>query len=73
MELAQHFERFLDNISLDVPKLNRIRSEHTKLRGALEADQSVRPGLYETFLQGSYVHGTCIQPLGKGMDFDVGK
>ena len=71
MELAQHFERFLDNISLDVPKLNRIRSEHTKLRGVLEADQSIRPGLYETFLQGSYVHVTCIRPLGKGMDFDV--
>ena len=30
MEVAQHFERFLDNISLDVPKLNRIRSEHGK-------------------------------------------
>ena len=31
MELVQHCERFLENISLDVPKLNRIRSEHQKL------------------------------------------
>ena len=65
MELAQHFERFLDNMNLDVPKLNRIRSEHTKLRGALEADQGVLPGLYETFLQGSYVHGRVFGRLGR--------
>ena len=71
MELAQHFERFLRNISLDEPKLNRIKSEHENLRRALEADQSVRPALYETFLQGSYVHGTAIRPLGKRTDFDV--
>ena len=71
MELAQHFERFLRNISLDEPKLNRIKSEHGKLRGVLEADQYVRQALYETFLQGSYVHGTAIRPLGKGTEFDV--
>ena len=71
MELAQHFERFLENISLDEPKLNRIKAEHEILRGALEADQFVSPALYETFLQGSYVHGTAIRPLGRGADFDV--
>ncbi len=71
MELAQHFERFLENISLDEPKLNRIRAEHENLRGALEADEFVAPALYETFLQGSYVHGTAIRPLGRGADFDV--
>ena len=71
MELAQHFERFLGYISLDEPKLNRIKSEHKKLRGALEADQYVRQALYETFLQGSYVHGTAIRPLGKATEFDV--
>ena len=37
----------------------------------MEADQYVRQALYETFLQGSYVHGTAIRPLGKGMEFDV--
>lgn len=71
MELPQHFERFLGNISLDEPKLNRIGSEHENLRRALEADQSVHPALYETFLQGSYVHGTAIRPLGKRTDFGV--
>ncbi len=71
MELAQHFERFLENISLDEPKLNRIKAEHEALRGALEADQFASPALYETFLQGSYVHGTAIRPLGSGADFDV--
>ena len=71
MELAQHFERLLKNISLDEPKLNRIKSEHEDLRSALEADQNVRLALYETFLQGSYVHGTAIRPLGKRTDFDV--
>ncbi len=71
MELPQHFERFLRNISLDEPKLNRIKSEHEKLRGALEADQYVRQALHETFLQGSYVHSTAIRPLGKSADFDV--
>ena len=71
MELAQHFEFFLRNISLDEPKLNRIKSEHDKLRRALGADHNVRPALYETFLQGSYVHGTAIRPLGKRADYDV--
>ena len=71
MELTQHFERFLKNISLDEPKLNRIKAEHEVLRGALEADDFVSPALYETFLQGSYVHGTAIRPLGRGADFDV--
>ena len=71
MELTQNFERFLKNISLDEPKLNRIRSEHEKVRRVLEADQYVGPALYETFLQGSYVHGTAIRPLGHRADFDV--
>ena len=71
MELPDHFERFLRNISVDESKLNRIKSAHTALRQALERDQYVRPALYETFLQGSYVHGTAIRPLGRGGDFDV--
>ena len=71
MELAQHFERFLRNISLDEPKRDRIRSKHRYLRRALEADQYLGPALYETFLQGSYVHGTAIRPLGNQADFDV--
>ena len=71
MELAQHFERFLENISLDEPKLNRIKGEHESLRRVLEADRFVSPALYETFLQGSYVHGTAIRPLGRSSDFDV--
>ena len=71
MELARHFECFLKSISLDEPRLNRITSEHEELRGALEADRYVRLALYETFLQGSYVHGTAIRPLGKRTDYDV--
>lgn len=71
MEFARHFECFLRNISLDEPKLNRIKSEHENLRRALEADQYVRQALYETFLQGSYVHGTAIRPLGNRTDYDV--
>ena len=71
VKFAQHFERFLKNISLDESKLNRIKSEHKSLRGALEADPIVNLALYETFLQGSYVHGTAIRPFGKRTDFDV--
>lgn len=71
MELAQHFERFLKNISLDEPKLSRIKAEHENLRGALEADQNVRSAQYETFLQNSYVHGTAIRPSGKRTYLDV--
>ena len=41
------------------------------LRRALEADPIVNLALYETFLQGSYGHGTAIHPLGKGTDFDT--
>ena len=71
VDIPSHFERFLKNISLDQPKLNRIKSEHTALRGFLECDQFVRPALHETFIQGSYAHGTAIRPLGKGTEFDV--
>ncbi len=71
MEIPQHFERFLGNISLDEPKLNRIKAEHESLSRALKADQFASPALYETFLQGSYVHGTAVRPLGRVADFDV--
>lgn len=71
MELSAQFERFLGNISVDQSKLNRIKSAHSKLRGALESDDYVGPALLETFLQGSYIHGTAIRPLGKSADFDV--
>lgn len=71
MELASQFERFLGNISVDQPKLNRIKSAHSKLRRALESDGYVNPALLDTFLQGSYVHGTAIRPLGESADYDV--
>ena len=71
MDLPSQFERFLSNISVDQPKLNRIISAHSVLRKALERDDYVGPALLETFLQGSYVHGTAIRPLGRSTEFDV--
>ena len=71
VELPLQFERFLSNISVDQPKLNRIISAHSVLRKALERDDYVGPALLETFLQGSYVHGTAIRPLGRSTEFDV--
>ena len=71
MELPSHFERFLRNISVDEPKLSRIRSEHMALSRALRIDQTVGPAKIETFLQGSYVHGTAIRPLGRIREYDV--
>ena len=71
MELPSQFERFLSNISVDQDKLNRIVSAHSRLRRALESDEYVGPALLETFLQGSYVHGTAIRPLGNSSEFDV--
>ena len=70
MELPQQFERFLQNISVDEPKLGRIRSAHMALRRALEGDQTVGQAMIETFLQGSYVHGTAIRPF-DGTEYDV--
>ena len=71
MELSSQFARFLGNISVDQPKLNRIKSAHSKLRRALQSDDYFEPALLETFLQGSYVHGTAIRPLGESADYDV--
>ena len=71
MELSSQFERFLGKISVDQSKLNRIKSAHSKLRRALESDDYFEPALLETFLQGSYVHGTAIRPLGESADYDV--
>ena len=62
MELQSRFERFLKNISVDQPKLGRIKSEHIALRGALERDQYVGPAMYETFLQGSYIQRHSHSP-----------
>ena len=70
MELPQQFERFLQNISVDQPKLGRIRSAHMALSRALARDQTVGPAMIETFLQGSYVHGTAIRPF-DGTEYDV--
>lgn len=70
MEHPQQFERFLQNISVDQPKLGRIRSAHMALSRALERDQTVGQAMIETFLQGSYVHGTAIRPFG-GTEYDV--
>ena len=71
VELPSQFERFLSNISVDQDKLNRIKSAHSGLRRALESDDYVGPALLETFLQGSYVHGTAIRPLGNTSEYDV--
>ena len=71
MELSSQFERFFGNISVDQPKFNRIKSVHSTLRRALESHDYVGPALLETFLQGSYVHGTAIRPLGESADYDV--
>ena len=71
MELPQQFERFLQNISVDESKMGRIRSAHMNLSRTLEADQIVGPAMIETFLQGSYVHGTAIRPFGSGTEYDV--
>ena len=71
VDLPSQFKRFLGNISVDQPKLNRIKSAHTRLRRALESDDYAAPALLETFLQGSYVHGTAIRPLGNSSEFDV--
>ena len=71
VELPSQFERFLSNISVDQDKLTRIRSAHSRLRRVLESDEYMGPALLETFLQGSYVHGTAIRPLGDNSEFDV--
>ncbi len=71
MELPSRFERFLKNISVDEPKLGRIRSAHMALSRALKSDQTVGTAMIETFLQGSYVHGTSIRPLGRSREYDV--
>ena len=71
MELHSHFERFLQNIRIDESKLDRIKSAHTSLSEALKHDEYAGPTLLETFLQGSYVHGTAIRPLGQSTDYDV--
>ena len=71
MELPEHFERFHRKISIDENSRNRVLKAHTALRRNLERDKQVSPALYETFLQGSYVHGTLLRPLDRGQEFDV--
>ena len=71
MELPSHFEHFLQNICIDESKLDRIKSSHTSLREALQHEEYVGPTLLDIFLQGSYVHGTAIRPLGQSTDYDV--
>ena len=37
----------------------------------LEGEGRLSPALHETFLQGSYVYGTVLRPIGRGQEFDV--
>ncbi|MBP8300252.1 MAG: hypothetical protein KA020_07825, partial [Planctomycetes bacterium] len=64
------FESFHSRIALDDSRVDRIKSEHVKLREQIQQDGPLAAKLKGVFLQGSYVQHTAVRPRENGK-FDV--
>ena len=64
------FESFHCRIALDDSRVDRIKSEHVKLRERIQQDVPLAAKLKGVFLQGSYVQHTAVRPRENGK-FDV--
>lgn len=71
MRLQRQFTKFLENMSLNDTREAQARAAHESLQSYLADDRPTSQFLFETFLQGSYEHGTIIRPTSDGVGFDV--
>jgi hypothetical protein len=71
MKLQNHFEKLVENISLDPTRIGRVRSAVKNLAEFFREDEVIRQLLIEEFLQGSFPMDICVRPQGRGGEFDV--
>jgi len=70
-ELRQAFERYLERITLDRTRTNRITSAYGALECAVSDDAPIQGIARGIYLQGSFAHGTCVRPTRGAFDVDV--
>lgn len=72
MELPSYFTDFLAAIRPTSAQRRTMKEEHRKLRDLLAADDTLRPLIVSTFIQGSYRRMTANRPQGsRQCDVDV--
>ena len=62
MELNDQLQELVSEISPTESQQNALREAHTRLRERLKGDETLKPIIVETFLQGSYRRRTGIRP-----------
>lgn len=72
MELNQQLEELVREISPTQSQQDKLRAAHIRLRERLMADETLKPIIAATFLQGSYRRHTAIRPEpGEKLDVDT--
>ena len=72
MKLPHYFEKFLSEIRPTASQLNDYDQGHKTLRERLEENESLKPIIISTFLQGSYIRRTAVRPMrDKRADVDI--
>ena len=72
MELETQLQELVKEVSLTDTQKSELRDAHIRLRERLMADESLKPFIVGTFLQGSYRRHTGIRPeTGDKPDVDV--
>lgn len=72
MKLSSYFNDFIVEISLTEGQRDAAKTGHTTLRDRLMTDESLKPVVITTFLQGSYKRHTGIRPIGdERSDVDI--
>lgn len=72
MELNSSFNKFLKEIRLTANQKNDCKTGHRTLNDRLLSDESLKPIIVSTFLQGSYRRSTAVRPKNdKRADVDL--
>lgn len=69
MDLPDHFDTFIDNITLGDSPDKRIQSAVDSLTKVLADHYDL--GSDDVFMQGSYPNGTAVKPVGTDAEYDV--
>ena len=71
MELNESLKDLLTRIRPTDAQQKNLQDAHIMLRERLMADESLKPIIVETFLQGSYRRHTAVRPDGDKSDVDI--
>ena len=71
MELTESLKDLLSRIRPTDAQQKNLQGAHIRLRERLMSEESLKPIMVETFLQGSYRRHTAIRPDGDKSDVDI--